>query len=227
MKPKDLKSPFKFEERRPLLQDGVFYLPEFYTGPHIELEWETSCIEFCSGNGDWIIERALRDPELRFVAVELRFDRVRKIWSKMRNRGVKNLLIVCGEAFTFSRHYIPDAGALEVYINFPDPWPKRKHAKHRLMQKPFLDEMARIVQGNFTFVTDDEVYMAQAEELLEAHPDFSGKVVRSLPGYGSSYFEELWREKGKEILYATYSRCVAEDQEDIHGVRAELSHCST
>lgn len=223
MKPKDLRPPFSFQERQALVKDGVFYISQRCQQSE-SLSWRWASIEFCSGNGDWIIERALSFPEKYFVAVEMRFDRVRKIWSKMHNCGVKNLLIVCGEARTFVKHHVPDKGVEDVFINFPDPWPKRRHAKHRLMQKSFLDELERILCGNLTFVTDDDTYLKETQALLDSHPSFEGEVALILPNYGSSYFERLWREKGKEIYYATYRRRVTQDREDLHRFRTALLH---
>ena len=154
MKPKDLKSPFSFEERTPLLKDGVLYVPEYYDNHSAfgHLDWKVIfgntnpvSIEFCSGNGEWIIQKAQDNPDTNWVAVELQFERVRKIYSKRHNLGINNLLIVCGEALTFARHYVADASVEQAYINFPDPWPKKRHAKHRLIKPPFPKELARIV----------------------------------------------------------------------------------
>ena len=88
MKPKDLKSPYKWEGRCPLLQDRVFYVPGYYHKHRAELfpSWQELfgndhpvCIEYCSGNGEWIIHKAQSHPEINWVAVELNFDQVEKI----------------------------------------------------------------------------------------------------------------------------------------------------
>ncbi len=208
VKPKDLKPPVKCDEKHSSFVDGVFFVGDTLD---FQLDWKRASIEFCSGNGDWMIERALGEREKFFVAVEKRFDRVRKIWSKMKNRGVGNLLIVCGEAFFFVKHFIPEGGVEDVYINFPDPWPKRRHAKHRLLQRLFLDELARVMRGSLTLATDDVEYMESAHALLGAHPAFE-EGQREIKDYGGSYFDTLWREQGKEILYATYDRGIAENR---------------
>src|ERR1700757_2080951 len=105
MKPKHLKCPFTWEERRPLLFQRVLFVPEYYQR-HEEWTfpgWEDPSlfgnprevsVEFCSGHGHWIIEKAKAHPEKNWVAVEMQFERVRKIWSKMQNNQLSNLLIV-------------------------------------------------------------------------------------------------------------------------------------
>ena len=195
MKPKDLKCVFTFEQRRPCLFDHIFYVPIYYQNydsfqlpafsDYFGNEQPVN-VEYCSGNGDWIVEKAKEHPQMNWVAVEKRFDRVRKIWAKIKNHALKNLLVVSGEAMTFTQHYLPDTCMEGVYINFPDPWPKTKHAKNRLIQNPFLNELARILQPNkrLTLVTDDPTYVTQATALLCAHarftPFFSPPFLKSL-----------------------------------------------
>ncbi len=220
MKPKNLKFPFTWKERRPALHEGVLIVPQHYDRHG---EWEDSrglfrtmrpiSIEYCSGNGDWIIDRAKRFPTHLWVAVEKQFERVRKIWSKMHNEGVENLLIVCGEAQTFTNHYLPEGCADEVFVNFPDPWPKERHAKHRLIQEPFINEVSRVIKetGVVTLVTDDPTYRDQIVHVMSKSSGWKSRFpapfyVEEWKDYGNSWFEELWREKGRNIHYIQYGR---------------------
>lgn len=222
MRAKDLKSNYSFESRRPYLADHVLYVPEYYASygeyempPFTEIfgNAQPVYIEYCSGNGDWIAQQALREPGKNWIAVELRFDRVRKIWAKLKNYNLSNLLIVCGEALTFTHHYVPTASVEGCYIHFPDPWPKRRHAKNRLLKPSFLDEMARILrgEGGVTFVSDDIDYVRETVTLLKNHTHFKPDLefphfTTRESSYGSSWFEQLWREKGKEIHYTEFAR---------------------
>lgn len=216
MKPKALKFPYRWEERKPQIVDRVLFVPEYYDH-HRDFScpsWQEIfgnsnpvTIEFCTGNGTWLAERA-KDSSRNFVAVEWDFERVRKIWSKMKNYNLSNLFIVCGEAQVLVRDYLTGASVDEIYVNFPDPWPKEKHAKNRLFQAPFVRELAKILklQGQITIVTDDEAYGEQiVREFLSSS---LWKTVFNEPyfiteweGYGTSYFDTLWREKGKTIRY--------------------------
>jgi tRNA (guanine-N7-)-methyltransferase len=141
------------------------------------------------------------------------FDRVRKIWSKSRNFGLSNLFIICGEAVTSSKHYIPAHSIEEIFINFPDPWPKNRHRKHRLMCADFVKEIERILMpsGKLTLVTDDESYRDSTLLLFRNHPHFICRhafpyYLRELENYGTSYFEQLWRKKGKDIYYLQFCK---------------------
>ncbi len=166
MKPKDLPYPYKWDGRHPLLKDKVFYVPEYYREHRKELfpffeeffgNDNPVHLEFCSGNEEWIINRAQENPNVNWVAVEMWFERVRKIYSKMVNYGIDNLMIISGEGLTFSREYLPDSCLDKVYVNFPDPWPKDRHAKHRIIKRPFVEELRRTVkkEGSVTLVTDN------------------------------------------------------------------------
>lgn len=231
MKPKDLKFPFSWEARQVLLKDRVLYVPEYYDNydqftfpgweaPSLFGNSKSVVIEYCSGNGAWIVEKAKSNPQNNWVAVEKRFDRVRKIWSKIKNEHLDNLVVFCGEGFRMTQEYFPSGAVDRVYINFPDPWPKKRHAKHRIVQRPFVEQISRILkpQGVLTLVTDDAVYSEQMIEVLNmqegmcsAHPE--PYYVNELEGYGTSFFDALWRDKGRVIRYHQYRK-----QELMHAV---------
>lgn len=224
MKPHDLKSPFSWEQRQPAIRDRVWYVPSFYddyesfsfpgwADPLVFPADSPVKIEYCSGNGIWIADKARKEPGVNWVAVEKKFERVRRIWSKLKNHEIHNLLAVCGEGHTVTSRYIPSCSVDEVFINFPDPWPKTKHAKHRIVQPIFMQEIHRILKpGCFiTLVTDDPDYsrimievMRNCEGFESVHRD--PYYVTEIEGYGTSSFDKIWREKGKTILYHQFRK---------------------
>lgn len=220
MRPKDLKSDYTWDTRRPYLKDGILFVPKHYFEhesfgrPKLTEIFSNNNpinIEYCSGNGDWIIEKAKACPEENFIAVEMLFERVRKIYAKRENQGIKNLLIVCGEAQPFTKYYLEEQGIENVYINFPDPWPKARHAKHRLVQDSFLQELLRVMKqgGSFYFTTDDDAYAENVAELLSNKEAFASAYPypffrTDIENYGYSFFQELWIKKGKTIKYLKF-----------------------
>lgn len=222
MKEKKLRYPFSWQERRPLLTDQVLFVPEYYQG-HQEFtmpSWQEIfkndnpiLIEYCSGNGAWIIDKAEKEREKNFIAVEKRFERVQKIHSKMKKRGLSNMLIVAGEALITSSFYFKDESFDQVCVHFPDPWPKEKHAKNRLFQKPFVDEIRRLTKKGAVVraVTDDVHYSEQIIEKMQEEEGFISSFphphyINEWKDYGTSYFEELWRSKGRSIRYMEFQR---------------------
>lgn len=209
---KDLKIPFVWADRHPILLEKFFYLPTPY--PHGEKSFpffekeQPVVIEYCSGNGQWIGERALQNPHLNWIAVEKRFERARKIWLKIFRENIPNLCVVCGEALLFTRYYAPFPVS-EIYVNFPDPWPKRRHGKNRLVEPEFLQELLRIVPsgGRATCVTDDAHYASEMSAAFAQCPAWTLLFhSHEWPDYGRSYFKDLWLQKGRAIHYLSYER---------------------
>ena len=207
VKAKHLKTNYTWETRRPHIQDNILFVPDYFDEHQAFSESflppdQPISIEFCSGNGEWIIEKAKAYPDRTWVAVEMQFARVRKIWSKSQNAGLKNLFIVCGKAQIFSKFYLDASQVNEIYVNFPDPWPKKRHAKHRLIQPEFVKEMERIASPDATaaFVTDDAPYADQMHTIMQ---DASGwDVIQNsvlTDSHGPSFFDRLWRGKGRTI----------------------------
>lgn len=224
MKPENLKSPFPWKERRVLIKDRVWYIPDYYDcyEEFIFPGWEHPDlfgnhnpirVEYCSGNGAWAAAKAAADPGSNWVAVERKFERARKVFSKIKNLKLNNLMVICGEAYKATKFYFPASSVSEVYINFPDPWPKRRHSKHRIICPLFMDELFRILKpgGKMNLVTDDIDFSTKSLKVLKAHSGFNSSYpdpyfVTELPGYGTSFFEELWREQGKTIRYHQFEK---------------------
>jgi tRNA (guanine-N7-)-methyltransferase len=224
MKPKNLISPFSRTERQVMIEDRIWYVPplmEDYTSftfpgwehPLLFNNTNPVSIEYCSGNGAWIASQAKQHQSENWIAVEKKFDRIRKIWSKIKNDNIPNLVGICGEGHCVTENYFPTASIKNIYINFPDPWPKTRHAKHRIIQPTFILQLHRILKvgGLLTIVTDDERYSASLIQTLNAATGFRSQFpspyyITDYPGYGTSYFEDLWREKGKTIHYHVYQK---------------------
>jgi tRNA (guanine-N7-)-methyltransferase len=222
MKPKDLKFPFTWEERAPCLHSKVLYVPQYYEE---HAKWKRPnfseifgregkiAVEYCSGHGHWIIEKARAYPEFLWIAVEKQFERVRKIWSKRENTGVDNLLIVCGEAETFTRYYLKAQEVSRIYVNFPDPWPKDRHAKHRLIKPSFIEELSKVIKpsGEAFLATDDRPYTDQMIASFMGHSAFESALMAPFYSHdfensGNSWFKNLWKEKGRKTHYLHFLR---------------------
>lgn len=211
--------PFTWEERRPHYADRVLFVPTYYADHssfgslNLLAEGKPVFVEYCSGNGDWVVEKAKQSPECLWIAVEKRFDRVQKIWKRRLRQGLSNLVIVYGDAVDFSKYYLGDQVVSGCFVNFPDPWPKGKHAKHRIFQKPFIDQLYRLLQarGRVTIATDDPLW---AERILAQFRSAGGfeslfgefGFTTEWPDYGVSYFDQLWRCKGKTIYYLNFEK---------------------
>lgn len=224
MRPNNLRSPFITQDRRVLIDDRILFVPNNGNNLH-DFQFPGwghpdvfGCekpvnIEYCSGNGLWISQRAKIEKECHWVAIEKKFVRIKKIWSKIKNDLISNLFCICGEGFASTKSYIPSDSISEIFINFPDPWPKRHHAKFRLIKPPFIQEIFRILKknGTVTIVTDDVKYSDEIIKLMNHSHLFISHYQApyysiELASYGTSYFEELWRSQQKEIRYHIFQK---------------------
>jgi len=227
MKPKDFQPLHSFGQRCVYIHDRVWHVPMFYDryedfrfpgwgDPQLFGNDHPLYVEYCSGNGTWIAERAQQHPASNWVAVEKRYDRVRKIWAKIKNLKLNNLLAVWAGAEIVTRHYFLADSVDGIFINFPDPWPKTRHHKHRLMQDAFIQDLQRVMKPTATLmlVTDDVTYSDQSIDVLRSG-GFTSRYqspyyVEQVDGYGTSFFDTLWREHGRSIRYHEFTRVAHE-----------------
>lgn len=222
MKASALRIPFVWKDRRPIFLERCLYLPGHYEAHETweRVPWEDPLvfgnsnpvvIEYCSGNGEWICGKAKEFPEKNWVAIEKRFDRARKIWARLHRENLPNVFVVCGEAFIFTKHYAPIRSVQEVFVNFPDPWPKLRHAKHRLIRKEFLKEVEKILvsKAQVMFTTDDREYLTRMIQEVLPHFAWKSKVGEPYfttddPLFGPSYFLKLWKSRGRTIYHLPF-----------------------
>jgi tRNA (guanine-N7-)-methyltransferase len=132
-------------------------------------------VELGSGDGSFLAQYAALHPERNFIGVERLLGRLRKLDRKGRRAGLSNLRGVRIEASYFLEFLLPKKSVTALHIYFPDPWPKRKHHKHRLINERF-PQLARevLVPGGAVYLrTDDAAYFAQMKAVFEACPFFA------------------------------------------------------
>jgi tRNA (guanine-N7-)-methyltransferase len=131
-------------------------------------------IELGSGDGSFLAEYAALRPEWNFIGVERLLGRLRKIDRKGRRLGLVNLRVVRVEAAYFLEYLLPKRSAAALHIYFPDPWPKRKHRKNRLINDSFPALAATALEpGGIVYLrTDDADYFAQMQNVFSASPLF-------------------------------------------------------
>lgn len=114
-------------------------------------------LEIGSGKGDFIVKMAKDYPNKSFYALESNINVLYRIWQKKDEEKLLNLTIILGDAKNLLEYFNQDS-VDEIYLNFSDPWPKKRHFKRRLTSKSFLDLYARILnkEGLIQFRTDHQ-----------------------------------------------------------------------
>ena len=94
-------------------------------------------VELGSGDGSFLAQRAAAYPERNFLGVERLLGRLRKLDRKARRAGLTNVRLLRIEAGYFLEYLLPATSVHALHLYFPDPWPKRKHRKNRLVNERF------------------------------------------------------------------------------------------
>ena len=127
--------------------------------------------EIGCGHGHFLTAYATANPRAACIGIDLLRDRIARATRKRNRAGLMHLHFLVAEASEFL-DVLPRSVTLSaIYILFPDPWPKRRHHKHRLLQPSFLNSMAaRAEEGTrFYFRTDYEPYFSEAAKVVSSH----------------------------------------------------------
>ena len=162
-------------------------------------------VDLGCGNGSFALEMAQQFPERNFLAVERLLGRVRKICKRASETGLKNLRVLRLEARYTVEWLLPHASVSRLHLLFPDPWPKAKHHRRRLVQLDFLHALRKVLVpgGEFLFKTDHEDYFEWAREELALFDHFEflpwDEQNDELSFYPETAFEEQWRAEGRAV----------------------------
>tara|TARA_B100000686_G_scaffold308343_1_gene349302 strand:- start:2275 stop:2907 length:633 start_codon:yes stop_codon:yes gene_type:complete len=170
-------------------------------------------LEIGFGNGSFLIEMAVREPENNFVGIDMFHKGIRKLVSKSEKLGLPNLHVVYGDARVQVPMVFHKGQLAEVYINFPDPWPKKKHHKRRLINSEFVDILCEKVKlgGALHLATDYQPYAEEMLACLEGHPSVKNRTVSQ--SYSSNRsdlpktkYENNFIGMGSRIFYLDFVR---------------------
>ena len=127
-------------------------------------------VELGAGDGSFLAQWAAAHLERNFIGVERLLGRLRKLDRKGRRLGLRNLRILRIEASYFLEYLLPPASVSALHVYFPDPWPKRRHRKNRLVNEAFVAAAARALApgGAVWLRTDDADYFAQMTAVFGA-----------------------------------------------------------
>lgn len=192
-------------EQGPIDLRTFFHFPPAAEGQPRPLE-----IEIGSGKGTFLIQEAPLHPDTDFLGIEYAKPYWRHAADRLRRHGVVNARALHAEAAFFLRNYLPAGSVRQVHIYFPDPWPKAKQNKRRLVQAPFLRELHRLLtpDGRVRMATDHEGYFHWMEEhaaivcgegLFERLP-FERPASAGEGELVGSNFERKYREEGRQFF---------------------------
>lgn len=169
-------------------------LPAVY-GRRVPLEVDLGC-----GDGSFLVASAESNPEHDFLGIERLAGRVRRACRKIGRSGVTNARVLRVESFYAVQHLLPPASVEVFHLLFPDPWPKRRHWRRRVVTSDFLAAIHRALapQGSVRIATDQMDYFQEIERLVSQFARFAVSPATEMSS-AISTFEKRFRQCDLEI----------------------------
>lgn len=199
-----------------LLPELRFALPESGSldparlfGAPMQAVW----LEIGFGGGEHLAAQAGCHPEIGFLGCEVFENGVARLVSAVARNGIGNVRIFADDARLLLAA-LPDRSIARIFILFPDPWPKARHHKRRLVAPATLDQLARIMTdgAELRLATDDPDYLAWILETVTAHPEFASTAPQAAdwrerpPDWPATRYEEKARAAGRSPAFLTFVR---------------------
>nr|WP_247739804.1 tRNA (guanosine(46)-N7)-methyltransferase TrmB [Endozoicomonas sp. G2_2] len=187
--------------------------------PTAPLDWDAifgrtapRTLEIGFGAGEVLADLAIRHPDEDFIGIEVYLTGVGRLLGALDDAGAGNARVFNLDAVDVLKAGFADDSLDNVLLYFPDPWPKKRHHKRRIVQPAFADEIARVLKPNglWRLATDWANYAEHMREVLDAHEAFEnvgdvGGFVSEPPRAGTR-FEARGRRKGHEVFDMAYRR---------------------
>jgi len=159
-------------------------------------------VEIGFGNGQVLLDLAERYPENNYIGIEVYNAGIASLMLGIERLGLENVRVFCVDAVDVFRCTIDEKSVSGVMLYFPDPWPKTRHHKRRLVQQPFIDlVVSRLTEGGFWHMaTDWQNYAEHMMREMSARQDFvsangeglyyAGNTTRPLTRFEQKGFDQ-------------------------------------
>ena len=164
--------------------------------------------EIGSGDGSFTLQYALAHPGTNIVALERLLGRITKLDRKGHRAGLKNLRLLRAEAAYVLEYLLPPGTLDAIHVYFPDPWPKKRHHKNRLISEPFLPLAKRLLkaEGVVYLRTDNVEYFEQMLEVFDGAVGFEHTETPEPLKALVTDFEQQFNAQGIPTNYAAYQK---------------------
>lgn len=159
-------------------------------------------VEIGFGNGDFLVHLAQKRPDAAVYGIEMSKTCIEKALSRVQLYGVPNVKLLCGDARFLIRELFPDESIERIFMSFPCPWPKLRHARRRVTSKSFSGAIAAVLKigGIFELATDELWYADEVAQIIGSHPSL--RLVERKLNFRrdiTTKYERKWLDLGKDI----------------------------
>ncbi|MEK6642304.1 MAG: tRNA (guanosine(46)-N7)-methyltransferase TrmB [Planctomycetota bacterium] len=184
-------------------------LPALFGNDH-PTELEIGC-----GKGAFLLRQSRAHPERNYLGIEWANEFYKFTADRMARWGVTNVRIMRTDAKHFVLHHLPEACLAAIHIYHPDPWPKKRHLKRRLLTVDFVNAAARCLMagGRLAIQTDHAEYFAQIQTVTQGRPGLTPMAFED-PEFGvvgedvETNFEIKYKREGRPIYRLAFQRAV-------------------
>jgi len=168
-------------------------------------------LEIGPGRGDFLFHLAKANPDKVIYGIEMKGMRFEKLIKRRDTRKFGNIKLVMGDATEAVPKIFSKNSISAIYINFPDPWPKRRHEKNRLLSEPFLRTCTTLLTPNgILFIATDVRWYAEdthkiCNNILELR-NLTDGITTDYSEYFPTYFAEKWLRSGRTLYYQKYQK---------------------
>jgi tRNA (guanine-N7-)-methyltransferase len=170
-------------------------------------------LEIGCGIGDFIAKTAADRPDLNFIAIDYYNKGCDSTCRRLDKLGITNVRVLRVEAREFISEHIPKNSLSALYINCPDPWPKKRHRKRRLVNSAFMEFMRGYLRpgADFFFATDFEDYGEDVADFMSRQEGYNNMLAPDLSrydleGYHRSKYMIKFMSEGKQIHFVHYRK---------------------
>lgn len=162
----------------------------------------TTILDIGFGNGAQLLASSEAMPEINFIGIELYKKGIANVVNKIHVKNLKNIKIIYGDAKEALKKLIKDGSLHKIQIFFPDPWPKRRHYKRRLIQNDFIEIVKGklMINGILHIATDVDDYATNIIKIMDGFPEFCQlQNVESYMFRSITKFEKIGLSLGHKI----------------------------
>jgi len=188
--------------------EGVVVDPMAWFASPGAFELEIGC-----GKGVFLLSRARANPDTRLLGIEWASKFFRYAADRMARWGMANVRIMRTDAGLFVARHLPPACVSVLHLYHPDPWPKKRHHKRRIIQPAFVEAVAKVLtrEGRWLLQSDHAEYFAHMQEHLRACPalrpiEWDEQDLALAKDWAGTNFEIKYRREGRPIHQAAYIR---------------------
>ena len=165
-------------------------------------------VEIGFGNGDFLCDLARMHPEWNILGADTSPSSVVRAYRRIKRQGLSNVKLFAGDGRFIVRNVVPDGELDRVYVNFPDPWPRRRHHHRRLLSGAFFELLAGrlAAEGHLFLTTDHEDYYRFARRKAEATELYAVDVDSAPPETLATRWARRWMEQGRSIYHARFRK---------------------